>query len=90
MIEKNNLQIIQFARLQTWVMSFVCGLLAFLAVAAATRLPHYLATLDYARLVGVILFALLVLAGVVDNVRTHLCLWQRHNEIGIGLAAQSD
>ena len=83
MTKKNELtsqQAIQFAHLQVWAMSFVCGLLCLLAVAAATRIPHYLDTLEYVRLSGVILFGLLVLAGVVDNIRTHLCLWRLKNE----------
>jgi hypothetical protein len=83
-IEKNDLRIVQFARLQTWSMSFICGLLAFLAVAAATRLPYYLATQDYARLAGLALFGLVVLAGMIDNVRTHLCLWRLQSEITTG------
>lgn len=79
MTKKNALtmpQIVRFARLQTWVMSFVCGFLCLMAAAAATRIPHYLTTPDYARLIGVILFGLLAMVGLLDNVRTHICLRQ--------------
>lgn len=74
-------QVVQVTRLQTWAMSFVCSLLCLFALAAATRIPHYLAAPDYARLVGVILFGLLALVGLADNIHTHICLWQLRNEI---------
>ena len=73
-------QSVQFGRLQAWAMSLVCVLLTLFAVASAIRIPHYLATLDYPRLIGVMLFGLLVLAGLVDNICTHLCLWQLQRE----------
>ena len=77
-------QSVQLARLQAWVMSFVCGLLCLFALAAATRIPHYLAAPDYVRLIGVILFSLLALVGLVDNIHTHIRLWQMRNEITQG------
>ncbi len=82
MTSKNNLnpqQAVRYARLQAWAMSKICALLGLCVLAAATRIPHYLAVADYGRLIGVILFALLVLAGVIANIHTHICLW-RHNE----------
>lgn len=74
-------QEVKLARLQAWAMSFVCGFLTVCAVAAATRIPHYLAVSDYARLTGVVLFGLLVLAGIIDNVRLHICLRRLKNRI---------
>jgi formate/nitrite transporter FocA (FNT family) len=77
MIENNTStqqKTVQLSHIQVWVMSFACGLLLLFAIAAATRIPYYLTTLDYTRLVGTILFGLLALAGLFDNIRTHLCL----------------
>lgn len=71
---------IQIARLQAWAMSLICSLIALFAIAAATRIPHYLESSDHLRLIGAILFGLLALMGVVDNLRTHLCLWRLRNE----------
>lgn len=83
MIAKNEINFqkaIQLARLQAWAMSLLCGLLGLFAAAAATRIPFYLSVADYVRFIGVVSFGLLVLAGVVDNVRTHLCLRQLQTE----------
>ncbi|WP_420627978.1 Os1348 family NHLP clan protein [Candidatus Leptofilum sp.] len=74
-------QLQQFARLQAWVMSFVCAMLCLFAAAAATRIPLYLETADYTRLIGVILFALAAIVGLVDNIRTHIWLWRLQKEI---------
>ncbi|GJM42421.1 MAG: hypothetical protein DHS20C20_27030 [Ardenticatenaceae bacterium] len=68
-----------FTRLHAWVMTFVCTTLCLFAAAAATRIPLYLETADYGRLIGAILFALLALAGLVDNIRTHIYLGQPIN-----------
>lgn len=65
--------------LHAWLMTAVCLVLLLLAAAAATRLPHYLATGDVVRLMGTILFDLLALAGLVDNVHTHVLVWQKQN-----------
>lgn len=62
-----------------WVMSFISVLLVALAVAAATRLPHYLATADYVRLTATGLFNMIALAGLADNIHTHYLLWQQKN-----------
>lgn len=67
-------QEVQLTRWQVWAMSFVCGFLVLWAGAAASRLPLYVAAGDYVRLVGAVLFALLVVVGVIDNVRAHICL----------------
>ena len=69
-------QSVRLARLQAWAMSFVCSFLCFMAVAAATRIPHYQASADYFRLVGVIMFNLLTFTGLAGNIHTHLCLWR--------------
>lgn len=77
MIEKNELtlqQAIQLARLEAWMMSIVCGLLGLFAAAAATRIPFYLSVADYARFIGAVSFDVLVLVGLIDNMRTHLYL----------------
>ncbi len=79
-------QTIQLARLQAWVMSLVCSFLSLFAAAAAVRIPLYFAASDDARLIGTVLFGLLVLVGVVDNVRTHLCLWRLTNETRVKVA----
>ena len=84
MVKKNELtfeQSVQLARLQAWVMSFVCGLPCLFALAAATRIPHYLAAPDYVRLIGAILFDLLALIGLIDNIHAHICLWRLGNKI---------
>ena len=84
MIENKELtfqQTMKLARLQTWAMSLICGLLWLFVAAAATRIPHYLATSDYLRLIGVILFGLLVLAGLISIVQTHICLWRSSTEL---------
>ena len=76
---KNELtfsQAIQVARKQTWVMSLICGMLLLFAIAAASRIPAYLVASDINRLVGVALFGLLALAGVIGNIRTHFRLRQ--------------
>ena len=60
MNENNQLtqqQSMQHTRLQTWAMSLICALLVLCVMAAATRIPHYLAMSDYIRLIAVILFA---------------------------------
>lgn len=83
MIESNQhtgQETVQIARLQAWAMSLICSLLALFAIAAATRIPLYLETSDHLRLIGVILFGLLALIGVIDNLRTHHCLWRLRNE----------
>ena len=78
-IELTSQQIFQTARWQTRVMSIICGLLCFLAAVAATRIPLYVAISDFVRLIGVFLFVLLALIGLVNNVRTHICLWRLQN-----------
>jgi len=78
--EINFQQAVQLARSQAWMMSIVCGLLGLFAATAASRIPFYLSVADYTRFTATVLFGLLVLAGVVDNVRTHLCLWRLTNE----------
>ncbi len=79
----NNPTTTQITQLHAWLMSFVCFTLFIFAAAAATRLPHYLATSDYVRLVSVALFNVLVLAGLADNLHTHFSLWQRQNNLTI-------
>ncbi len=79
-MNKDKQQIVRFAYIQAWGMSLICSLLALFAAAAATRIPHYLAVSDYIRLVGVILFGLIVLAGVIANIHTHVCLWRSRND----------
>ncbi|MEZ4589517.1 MAG: hypothetical protein R3D55_00010 [Chloroflexota bacterium] len=59
-----------------WLMSFMVGLLLAMALAAATRLPHYLAAGDVVRLVGTLVFNLVALAGVIDNIHTHVLFWR--------------
>lgn len=63
--------------LHAWLMTAVCLVLLLLAAAAATRLPHYLATGDGVRLVGTVLFNLLALASLADNAHTHVLVWQK-------------
>ena len=71
---------IPHSSLHIWVMSFIVALLLVMALATAARLPHYLATGDGVRLVGTVIFNLLALAGVVDNVHTHFLFWQNQNQ----------
>ncbi|MCA9955881.1 MAG: hypothetical protein KC434_14225 [Anaerolineales bacterium] len=71
---------IPHSSLHIWVMSFICMGLILLAATAAARLPHYLATGDGVRLIGTVIFNLLALAGVVDNVHTHFLFWQNQNQ----------
>ena len=59
-----------------WLMSFIVAFILVLALAAAARLPHYLATGDVVRLVGTAIFNLVALAGVVNNAHTHVLFWQ--------------
>lgn len=68
-------QAIQRERLSAAAMSLILLILALFVAAAASRIPSYLAAADYARLGGTILFALLVLIGLVYNLKTHYCLW---------------
>ena len=65
---------VRLERLRASIMSLVCGLLALFALSVATRLPDYLSVSDHGRLSGAILFRLLVAAGLVDNIRTHVRL----------------
>ena len=76
MIDNNFQDTVQYTRLQAWGMTLICSLLFLFAVAAATRIPYYLAVPDYVRLVGVILFGLLASAGLIESIRTTLCLKQ--------------
>lgn len=63
-----------------WLMSFIVLLLMAMALAAAARLPHYLAIGDAVRLVGTLLFNIIALAGVIDNAHTHVLFWQGQNQ----------
>ena len=86
MINRPNLTLqeeIQLARLQASAMSFICLMLCLFATTAATRIPHYLETTDYARLIGVILFGLLVAIGSASNFHTHLCLINRKKSLSL-------
>lgn len=65
--------------LHVWIMSFICLLLVVFAAAAATRLPHYLATADYGRLIGTGLFNLIAIIGFFDNIHTHYLVWRRQD-----------
>ncbi len=67
----------QLSNLHVWLLTLVYGMLAVAAAAATTRLPFYLAGQDYGRIAGLTLFWFVVLAGLADNVRTHLSLWQQ-------------
>jgi uncharacterized membrane protein len=64
-----------------WFMSFIVTLLLVMALAAATRLPLYLATGDIWRFVGTSVFNLLALVGLVDNLHTHMLFWQAQNQV---------
>ncbi|MFZ1395689.1 MAG: hypothetical protein WAS33_02270 [Candidatus Promineifilaceae bacterium] len=59
-----------------WLMSFIVALLLVMALSAAIRLPHYWAASDVVRLVGTLVFNLVALAGVIDNIHTHVLFWQ--------------
>ena len=67
--------------MHAWLMSIVCIALVIFAAAAATRLPHYLTTSNYARLLGVVLFDLLAFIGLADNLHTHFSIWQRQTKL---------
>ncbi|MBE7556138.1 MAG: hypothetical protein HS126_34220 [Anaerolineales bacterium] len=67
-------QALRFERLRASFMSLICGLVFLCALVAATRIPDYLAAPDYLRLIGVFLFILLALAGLVANIYHHRCL----------------
>lgn len=67
--------------MHVWVMTFICALLVILAAAAATRLPIYLTNGDSMRLVGTVLFNLVALAGLANNVHTHVLVWQRKTQL---------
>jgi protein-S-isoprenylcysteine O-methyltransferase Ste14 len=69
-------------RIQIWVMTKVCSLLCLFFIAAATRFPHYLATADHIRLLGVILFGLIILLGVIAIIQAHISLWRQAKNIG--------
>ena len=77
MKQKNGVRKGQISNLHAWLLSFVYGLLAIFAVAATVRLPFYVAVHDYGRLIGLVLFWFVVLAGLADNLHTHLILWQQ-------------
>ena len=77
MKQKNGVRKGQISNLHAWLLSFVYGLLAIFAVAATVRLPFYVAVHDYGRLAGLVLFWVVVLAGLADNLHTHLILWQQ-------------
>ncbi|MEZ4593709.1 MAG: hypothetical protein R3D55_21580 [Chloroflexota bacterium] len=62
--------------LHIWIMSFIVGLLLVMALATALRLPHFWAAGDVVRLVGTLVFNLVALAGVMDNIHTHVLFWQ--------------
>lgn len=64
----------QQTRSQVWGMSFCCVLLFLLATAASTKLSDYLAISDYPRLFLLLMFNLLTLAGLIDNIRQHIRL----------------
>lgn len=81
MKQKNSVRKGQLSNIHAWLLSLVYGLLTLLAAAATTRLPFYVAVQDYGRLAGLALFWLVVLAGLVDNARTHLALWQQARNI---------
>lgn len=76
------LEAVQLERIRVSAMSCVVAALLLLLLAAASQIPAYMAETDYPRLIGIFLFALLVLIGLIDNVRTHHCLWRLQNEIG--------
>jgi hypothetical protein len=59
-----------------WVMSLIVVMLMALAFASATRLPDFLATGDVVRVVGTVVFNLIALLGVIDNLHTHVLFWQ--------------
>ena len=59
-----------------WGMSLIVVMLMVLALATATRLPDYLATGDVVRVVGTVVFNLIALVGVIDNIHTHVLFWQ--------------
>ncbi|MCA9917591.1 MAG: hypothetical protein KC445_06530 [Anaerolineales bacterium] len=71
---------IPHSAVHVWLMSFIVGLIVILALAAATRLPHYLATGDVVRLAGTVVFNVLALGGLVDNVHTHVLFWQHQKQ----------
>ena len=81
MQQKSSLRKGQISNLHAWLLSFVYGLLAIFAVAATTQLPFYVAVRDYGRLAGLTLFWVVVLAGLADNLHTHLILWQQTYKI---------
>ncbi len=70
---------IPHSSLHIWIMSFIVALVLVMALATAARLPQFFATGDAVRFVGTIIFNLLALAGVVDNVHTHVLFWQNQN-----------
>ncbi len=83
MNENNKLtfqETVRIARMQIWILSLVCGLLCLFAIAAATRIPHYLNSADYMRLSGAILFGLLSFTGLAINLQSHLWLRQLKDE----------
>lgn len=85
MISKKGLtfqQAVRLACLQAWAMSVVCGLLCLFAIAAATRIPLYIVSTDYIRLMAAVLFGLLALSGLLDNIYTHVFLRRLQRENG--------
>ncbi|WP_420628550.1 hypothetical protein [Candidatus Leptofilum sp.] len=65
--------------LHVWLMSFICVVIMVFALATATRLPLYVETTDYVRLLGTLLFNALALVGLADNIHTHYLVWQRRH-----------
>lgn len=67
-------QAIRLERLRASFMSLICGLLLLFALAATTQLSIYWLTADCARLIGVVAFNILAIAGGAINIRHHLYL----------------
>ncbi|MCA9942090.1 MAG: hypothetical protein H6656_15875 [Ardenticatenaceae bacterium] len=72
-------KVVPHSPVHVWLMSFICVFFVVLAAAAATRLPHFLETADSIRVIGTVLFSLLAVAGLGDNIHTHYLVWQRQN-----------
>ena len=71
---------IPHSAVHVWLMSFIVALLMVMALATATRLPHYVASGDVVRLIGTVIFNLVALAGLIDNVHTHILFWQNQSQ----------
>ena len=82
-------QNVPHSALHIWVMTFICMGLILLAATTAARLPYYWTTGDILRLAGTILFNLLALLGLADNVHTHILFWQNQQANQPEIAVQS-